>query len=374
MRIMPDDRLAAVCFEVLFASPLQGVIGVDAEGRIQLINQMAETLFGYAHGELQGQSIDVLVPERIRQIHAEEREEYADHPRIRPMGLGIELRGRRRDGSEFPVEISLYPMRGEASLLALAMVSDISARHRMESNRRWLHKMEAVSELASKTATRFQAILGEVARDTGALKDAAASDPAAQTVVESIAASAGRGVELAQVLSASHSPQNPAPVWLDVNQRLNDLHGTLAGMLGENVALELHLDENLGECLADPAQLDRVILNLVRNAGEAMSRGGTLSVETAAIEVGESDDRWFLPVAPGPYVLLVISDNGRGMSLGVSDRIFEPFFTTKAGAQGLGLSAVYGILRDSGGSIFVSSELNRGSRFEVIFPRIWQKS
>jgi signal transduction histidine kinase len=150
------------------------------------------------------------------------------------------------------------------------------------------------------------------------------------------------------------------------------MRSRFATILGENIRLELVLDEDLGEILADPMQIDDVIVSLVENARDAMPNGGLLKIETAAVEVGETAAHWLLPVSPGPYVMLSVIDTGLGMTPEVQAHIFEPFFTTKVAEQGagLGLATVYSIVENCGGSIFVSSNLNHGTTFQMILPWI----
>ena len=142
--------------------------------------------------------------------------------------------------------------------------------------------------------------------------------------------------------------------------------------LGEGVELDLLPGEDVGEILGDPLQFGEVILNLVRNAADAMPRGGRAAIETAAVDVGEDFVHGHLPLSAGPHLLVKVTDTGIGMTPDVQSRIFEPFCTTKAGHAGLGLAAVYGIVRDAGGSIAASTQPGRGTAFHLMFPRIWR--
>jgi PAS domain S-box-containing protein len=367
-----DDRRAADLCRAMLASTSQAIIGVNRAGTIQLVNRAAEALFGYQSGELHGQNIQVLVPESVRPIHAEEVRGYCEDPRARPMGVGIELKGRRRDGSEFPVEISLNPVQIEEELLVVGLLADISERIKMEQQARLLEKMDAVSQLAGAVAHDMGNLLAVILGHTRIARDRIQGDAPLASSLEALSTSAQRATILARQLFKIGGIQTVQPVWFDPNHRLSEMRSRFATILGENIRLELVLDEDLGEILADPMQIDDVIVSLVENARDAMPNGGRLKIETAAVEVGETAAHWLLPVSPGPYVMLSVIDTGLGMTPEVQAHIFEPFFTTKVAEQGagLGLATVYSIVENCGGSIFVSSNLNHGTTFQVILPRI----
>jgi len=371
-----DDRIAAAQFRALLASTSQGIIGVDSAGTIQLVNSKAEALFGYARGELKGQPIEVLVPECVRTIHAEEVRAYCECPRPRPMGVGVELKGRRRDGSEFPVEISLNHVRAGGKDMIISLISDISERTEMEEHLRQARKMEAVGELAGGLAHEFNNLLTVISGYTRLLLDRCQGDEVSSSSLERISTAAERAATLTRQLLTFSRSQIIQPMWFGPNQRLSQMQGLLCHVLGDDIELELALGDDLGEFLADPQQFDQVILNLVQNARDAMPEGGLLTIETAAVEVGEMDPHPQPSASPGPHIKLILTDTGVGMTPEVQERIFEPFFTTKPQGQGtgFGLAAVYGIVRDSGGSISVSSKPNHGSRFQMILPRIWESA
>lgn len=367
-----DDRRAVDLCRAMLASTSQAIIGVNRAGTIQLVNRAAEALFGYQSGELHGQNIQVLVPESVRPIHAEEVRGYCEDPRARPMGVGIELKGRRRDGSEFPVEISLNPVQIEEELLVVGLLADISERIKMEQQARLLEKMDAVSQLAGAVAHDMGNLLAVILGHTRIARDRIQGDAPLASSLEALSTSAQRATILAQQLFKIGGIQTVQPVWFDPNHRLSEMRSRFAIILGENIRLELVLDEDLGEILADPMQIDDVIVSLVENARDAMPNGGLLKIETAAVEVGETAAHWLLPVSPGPYVMLSVIDTGLGMTPEVQAHIFEPFFTTKVAEQGagLGLATVYSIVENCGGSIFVSSNLNHGTTFQMILPWI----
>ena len=179
-----------------------------------------------------------------------------------------------------------------------------------------------------------------------------------------------RAAVLTQQLLAFSRHQVIQPKRFDVNHRVIETHRILKRLIGEDIQLDLALGENIGEILADPGQLDQVIINLVVNARDAMPNGGRLLIETAALDVAEAYAASHFEVQAGPHILLAITDSGTGMTPEVQSHIFEPFFTTKPAGKGtgLGLATVYGIVKQANGAIFVYSEPGRGTTFKIVLP------
>ena len=367
------DQLAAAQFRALFDSSYEGIITADLNGTILMANVRVGEMFGYAPGELHGQSIQVLVPERVREIHREEVDGYAVCPRSRSMGIGIDLKGQRRDGTEFPVEISLNHLQVCGANLVLGVIVDISERTAMEEQTRHLQKMDAVGQLAAGVAHEFNNLLTVIMGYTSMLLSDCQLNSKAHQSLRNIASAADRASLLARRLLTFGNRQAVRPKWLDLNQHLARMCPNLSSILGEYIRLEFTPGDDLGEILADPMELDAAVLTLVENARDAMPGGGTLGMKTSAFEVGEDYAQGQLPLSPGPYVTLTISDTGSGMDPEVLAHIFEPFFTTKAvgKATGLGLAAVYAMLKASGGNIVASSAPDRGTTFQILLPRTY---
>lgn len=271
------------------------------------------------------------------------------------------------------------PMSADGTYLGRVWYfKDITERKRAEVERDkaeqqlWrAQKMEAIGSLAGGVAHDFNNLLSVIMAFTEfALEQIHAGDPLANDLSE-VQKASERAAALTRQLLAFGRKQVMRPVALNLNEVALGLEGMLRRILGEDIDLVLTLTNELGSVRVDPSQLEQVLMNLVVNARDAMTAGGTLTVATSNIELSEAtrSDAGVMP--PGHYVQLTVSDTGSGMSEETVARIFEPFFTTKQKGKGtgLGLSTVFGIIKQSGGDILVSSELGRGSTFKIRLPR-----
>ena len=363
---------------VLEASP-NAIVAVDQTGRIVYTNPRVDETFGYPAGQLIGQPIERLLPERLATRHLAHRQGFFERPTARPMGIGLDLAGRRRDGSEFPVEISLSPVDTADGRLVFATVADITARKGLEGQLLQAQKMESIGRLAGGIAHDFNNMLSAIRGYADLiLMDLAAGDPAAldlgdlQASVQAIHSAADRAATLTGQLLAFSRQQVLTPKVIDVRSTVTSIEPMLRRLIGENVRLVLALDPATGRVRADPSQIDQIIVNLVVNARDAMPGGGTVTVETGNTELSEPYAAEHFDVTPGPYVVLAVSDNGIGMDRETKEHIFEPFFTTKEHGKGtgLGLATIYGIVRQSGGHIWLYSEPGLGTAFKLFFPRV----
>ncbi|MGA9527313.1 MAG: PAS domain S-box protein [Terriglobales bacterium] len=504
---MTDQLLSPSFFE---AVP-DAMVAVDAQGIIVQVNSQTEHLFGYTQGELIGQSVEMLVPMGQREQHHRHRERFSHHPEMRRMGAQLDLRGRRKDGSQFPVEISLSPVSTQAGLLVLSAIRDISERKRIEEELRkaqaelaaskdrelqesqnrlalivdssqdaiiaknlegtithWnkgaeaiygyaaaevigkpitilapndrqdetmqilekirqghrvehfetirvrrdghrlnvsisvspiqdasgriigasviarditgqkrseemlrqAQKMEAVGRLAGGVAHDFNNVLGIVSACCELLRGRVEPNDAAQ-YIDNIQEASKRGAALTrQLLSFSRRQVSTQPRLLDLNEVVKEVVKLLRPLMGDDVQVIVRHGVEVAVVESDPAQLDQVVLNIAVNARDAMPKGGKLIVETSLQELDAAFAAQHLPLKPGRYVLLAISDTGVGMDPTTLSQIFEPFFTTKeiGKGTGLGLATVYGIVKQNGGHVWVYSEVGRGTTFKIYLP------
>jgi PAS domain S-box-containing protein len=382
-------------------------VGIGADGEIVLVNAQTETLFGYPREQLIGEPVEILIPGRL--------------------GAGTmvgarDLAGRRQGGSEFPAEISLLSVEIDGLTLETVTIRDISERiavvqgkervkgeveevrvkaevekerlkaevekERLEAeveNERLLNelhharRLESLGELAGGIAHDFNNLLAViinyaafVAEDVGVGAPVADEEKrlATRADVEQISLAARRAAHLTHQLLAFARREVVQPEIVDVNAVVTNVEQLLKSTLGEHIALRSELASDLRSVLIDPGRLEQILVNLAVNARDAMPDGGTLTIDTANVDVDADHSAYRAELSPGPYVLLRVSDNGKGMPREVAERAFDPFFTTKPAGQGtgLGLATIYGIVQQAEGRVQLYSESGMGTTASVLLP------
>jgi PAS domain S-box-containing protein len=357
-------------FERFLEFAPDAIIGIGRDGRVVLANAQAEVVFGYTREELLGQPVELLIPERFLAAHPHHRDGYFGDPRTRRMGAGLELFGRRKDGSEFPVEISLSGVETEDGLMAAAAIRDVSERVNAgagkEGQLNQLRRVESVGQLAGGIAHDFNNILGVILNYTDFVAEELGEGSPILDDVAEIKRAAERAAALTRQLLIFSRREGARPEALDLNLVVAELEGQLRRTVGERVALETRFAPELASVKADPGQVEQVLVSLAVNARDAMPMGGRLLIETENVEL----DGLFGELPAGAYVRLTVSDTGSGMTPEVAARAFEPFFSTKAKSEGagLGLATVHGIVVEAGGNIGLSSDPGVGTTVKVHLP------
>jgi len=357
-------------FRSLIEQAMDIIAVLDADGAVRYASPSVLPLLGYGAEELVGQHIlDLVHPDDVGPALRVFAEGVATGQGGRLLGLQV----RHRDGSYRSLEaIGRYLLDDPVVRGVVINARDVTERRSLERQLLQAQKMEAVGRLAGGIAHDFNNVLTAIFGYADLLTEEFPAGSPARQDLEEIRKAATRASALTRQLLAFSRQQVLAPVVLSVNDLVDDVGKMLRRLVGEDVELRLILARDAGNVRADSGQLQQVIMNLVVNARDAMPTGGKLVIETADAELTEQYAEMHQAVIPGRYVMLAVSDTGVGMDAQTKARIFEPFFTTKEKGKGtgLGLSTVYGIVKQSGGYVWVYSEPGHGTTFKLYLPRV----
>jgi PAS domain S-box-containing protein len=349
---------------------VDGVILIDAFGNVLVFNPACERLFGYAAREVVGQNVRMLMPPPYRQGHDSYIANYRRTGEAKIIGIGREVTGLRKDGSMFPMDLSVGEAKQEGESIFVGVIHDLSSRKRTEEQLAQAQKMETVGQLSGGIAHDFNNLLTVILGNAEALALRLKAREDLRHLADNIANAAERGAQLTQRLLAFSRRQMLQPTAVDCNALVDTMQVLLHRTLREDIDLRVRTAAHPVFALVDLAQLESAILNLALNAQDAMPRGGTL---TLAIEEIELDADSLSPagdVRAGRYVSIGVTDDGTGMNSDTLARVFEPFFTTKevGKGSGLGLSMVYGFVKQSNGHVTIYSELGLGTSVRLYLP------
>ncbi|KAA3621478.1 MAG: response regulator, partial [Proteobacteria bacterium] len=331
----------------------------------------AEDCFGYHSDALLAMSVDDLVPSEARTKHVSQRESYMKHPTIKTVRSIFDMRGRRSDGTEFPVEVNLAPATMGDETLVISIIRDYSDHRELEAQLRQSQKMEAIGQLTGGMAHDFNNLLGVIIGNLDLASRNVDEDSPARKRLETAKRAAKRGADLTRRMLAVARRQSLKPQPASINHVIEEISEILPRTLGPSVELVVKLQEQLPAVMVDQSEFENALLNLAINARDAMPQGGKLYIRTELATLGDD----YLPVRnneipPGVYARISITDTGVGMTSEIMSRVFEPFYTTKEGGKGtgLGLAMIYGFIKQSRGNIRIYSEPGQGTTVNVYLP------
>jgi PAS domain S-box-containing protein len=371
-------RQAEARFRAAVESSPAGMVMVDEGGTIVLVNREVERMFGWDRDELMGRSIEVLVPERFRGAHPGFRGGFFHAPDARPMGVGRDLFGLRKDGTEIPVEIGLNPIETDDGMLVLSSIVDISQRRREEKERELLErqlrqaqKMDAVGTLAGGIAHDFNNILGAILGFAELLRDSVEEEEGHRDLTELIAF-VHRGRTLVRKIQAFGQRQEGERQALSLRGVVGEVESFLRSSAPPNVEIISAIQPDTPRVFADPSAIHQVLMNLGTNATQAMPDGGRITFRTEALYVTDSRARAHPNLREGPHAIVSVEDTGTGIDPEIQSRVFEPFFTTKPPGKGsgLGLAIVHGIAQEHEGALELESAPGVGTTIRLILPAV----
>jgi PAS domain S-box-containing protein len=365
-------RARNALYHDLFEAAGDMIFLTDLDGEVRSVNRAAEEALDYPRDHLSGRNVfEALMSESDAQVARAHLDSLIVGSSVSEF-LAISFIAE--DGTEIPVESSTTILGEDGSPDGLLWIArDQRERNSLEGQLRQAQKMDAVGSLAAGIAHDFNNVL-LVILGLSEIVMAQSSDEAVQRNVGKIDQAAQHAAELTHQLLAFSRQQVLRPEVTDLNGVVDEALGVLTRTLGENIDVRCDLDLALHQILIDRSQLMQVVYNLAVNARDAMPTGGTLTIQTTNTELDEAFARAHPGVTAGPHVLLQLGDSGHGMDEETRSRVFDPFFTTKGEGTGLGLATVYGIVRQSGGYIWLYSEPGLGTIFKIYLPSTTQKA
>ena len=341
----------------------------DLKNNIIFVNDAFLQKYGYESHELIGKSISIVRAENIQYDSIEE---------ILPSTMGGGWKGevlnKKKNGAEFPVHLSTSVINdsGGYPIALIGVATDISERKRLETQLQQSQKLEAIGKLAGGIAHDFNNLLTVIQGYSDLILAKISVNDPINNQIRQIYDAANRAESLTGQLLAFSRKQLMKPRVIDLNHLIHEMEDMLERLIGADINFVINMSSELGMIKADPGQIEQVIMNLAVNARDAMQNGGVLTIETLNMKIDHRFKDDYPEAIVGNYIELKICDSGFGMDKETQTHIFEPFFTTKekGAGTGLGLATVYGIIKQSGGYIYVHSELTKGTTFSLYFPRV----
>ncbi|MFZ3049013.1 MAG: response regulator [Desulfatirhabdiaceae bacterium] len=367
LKVEKDLKASEERMRITIESSPIGIRINKQDGKLVYVNPALVAMFGYDSDEMSGLRVEELYRPEDRDLIGQRRQEHFDGKQTK---FYSEMMGMKKSGSLFEVKNYMARIDFEKEPALLVFVIDISSEKKLEAQYLQAQKMEAIGRLAGGISHDFNNILTSII-GYGELTREALTDNTLRENIDVILKAGQSAATLIGQLLAFSRKQTISPVVLNLNDIITNLNKLITRVIGEDIEINTSLSDDLMPIKADVTQMEQVLMNLLVNAKDAMPRGGKFIIETTNIELdGSYALNHDVEISPGFYVLLKISDTGKGMDKDVQAKIFEPFFSTKEKGKGtgLGLSTVYGIVKQNNGHIWVYSEPGKGTTFKIYFP------
>ena len=364
-----DDAQDSALLTALMAAAADAIVVSDSHGIMQRVNPAADRLFGYPDGALVGQSVNVLMPDALSELHDGFMQHHLDTGERRIIDIGRDVQGMRQDGTVFPLHLSIGKADVGGQVMFIAVLHDLTERHAAQEALARSQRLDAVGQLTGGIAHDFNNLLTVIIGNLELLQIRGA-DERQIGLIDDALASAELGADLTSRLLVFARKGNLKPVKVDLREQCRDALAILQRTIGERYTIRTEFAPTISPVMIDPVQLQSALINLALNARDAMPDGGEFLISVSDVNIDDTYMAQETDIEPGDYARIYISDDGAGMTLEAQRRAFEPFFTTKAdsGGTGLGLAMVYGFVRQSGGHITLYSELGHGTSFGLYFP------
>lgn len=366
---MADTQQNSLLFDAIMDAAVDAIIVSDAKGTMIRANTAASMLFGHASEDMLGNSVNMLMPEALAVLHDGFMRHHLETGEKRIIGLGRDVEGLRKDGSIFPLHLSVGHTEVAGERLFIGILHDLTERNAAQEALARSQRLDAVGQLTGGVAHDFNNLLTVIIGNLELLEMRGADDRQLRLIRDSLEA-AEMGADLTSRLLVFAKKGQLKPIRADLRDLCNDTLAILQRTIGEIYNIKTDFPDHVSDVLIDPVQLQSALINLALNARDAMPKGGEFLISVADVIIDDTYMAQETDIEPGKYVRLFVSDDGAGMGVEAQRRAFEPFFTTKsdAGGSGLGLAMVYGFVRQSGGHITLYSEIGHGTSFGLYFP------
>lgn len=350
-----------------------GISLINRQGELLWSNQQVVDIFGYSKAELRGQLVELLIETKIRGAHIGMREHFAKHPESRPMGLGRQLYGQNKAGNLIPLEIGINVVSINSEDYFITSMTDVSKANQIRDELQQSQKMEAVARMTSNIVHDFKNSLGAISGLLEILADNQSMlTPKQKKLFSKVTDQCSATLTLAnQILDASRKDQAKESN-LDLNQHIQKNESLYKTLAGSTIRLTLDVPKRSLKALANPSELNQIMLNLLVNAKDAMNNKGKITIRTSTQYLQKTPRLTESRLFSGDFAVISVQDTGPGIPFKLKSSIFDPFFTTKAPGKGtgLGLSIAYEMVRKWGGFIQVESQMGEGTTFHIYLPLI----